>query len=54
MAESLTLDLDNGHISLDDVRLRVDEMLAVLLQSEEEMTEEKTWKWLDENLVGTR
>jgi hypothetical protein len=54
MAESLTLDLDNGHVTLDDVRLRVDEMLAVLLQSEEKMTEEETWKWLEENLVGTR
>jgi hypothetical protein len=54
MAESLALDLDNGHVTLDDVCLRVDEMLAVLLQSEEEMTDDESWKWLDENLVGTR
>lgn len=54
MAESLSLDLDNGPMTLDNVRRRVDEMLNVLLQSEKEMTQEETWKWLDENLVGTR
>jgi len=53
MAASLTVDLNNGHLTLDDVRLRVDEMLSVLLQSKEEMTEDETWKWLEENLVGT-
>ena len=54
LAESLALDLDNGHVTLDDVRLRVDEMLAVLRKSEWEMTEDETWKWLEENLVATR
>jgi len=53
MSESLLLDLDYGHLSLDDVRLRVDEMLGVLIQSEIEMSGEETWKWLEENLVGT-
>ena len=37
MAESLLLDLDDGSVTLDDVRQRVDEMLAVLLQLEEEL-----------------
>jgi len=53
MAESLLLDLDNGHVNLEDVRERVDEMLAVLMQAEEEMTEDEAWAWLDENMVAT-
>jgi P4 family phage/plasmid primase-like protien len=51
MAESLLLDLDNGGLTLDDVRQRADEMLAVLLELEEELTEEEARKWLEENLV---
>lgn len=53
MAESLLLDLDSGHVSLDDVRQRADEMLGVLMEMEGEMTEEEAWAWLDENLVPT-
>jgi len=49
----LLLDLDNGHVNLEDVRHRADEMLAVLLELEHEMTESETWKWLDENMVAT-
>ncbi len=51
MAESLLIDLDDGCVSLDDVRQRADEMLAVLLELEEELTEDEAWKWLEKNLV---
>jgi hypothetical protein len=51
MAESLLIDLDNGNVTLDDVRQRADEMLAVLLELEEELTDEEARKWLEENLV---
>ena len=36
MAEALLLDLEDSCLPLDGVRLRVDEMLAVLLRLEEE------------------
>jgi len=51
MSDDLWLDLDDDHLTLDDVRQRADEMLG--MQMEEEMTPEENWKWLDENLVGT-
>jgi hypothetical protein len=51
MAESLLLDLDDGSVTLNDVRQRVDEMLGVLLELEEEMTEQDAWKLLEQNLV---
>jgi hypothetical protein len=54
LSDSLQFDLEDGHLSLDDVRQRADEMLRVLMQMEEEMTEEDAWKWLNENLVATR
>lgn len=52
MAEMLLLDLGNGHVSLHDVRQRVDDMLAVLLHHEE-MNEEETWRRLEESMVPT-
>ncbi len=51
LADSLLIDLDDGCVTLDDVRQRVDEMLGVLMELEEEMTQEEAWKWLEENLV---
>jgi hypothetical protein len=53
MSDSLWIDLEAGNLTLDDVRQRADEMLEVLMQMEEEMTLEETWKWLEENLVPT-
>jgi P4 family phage/plasmid primase-like protien len=51
LADSLLIDLDDGCVTLDDVRQRVDEMLGILLELEEELTEEEALKWLEENLV---
>ena len=51
MAESLLIDLDNGSVTLGDVRQQTDEMLAVLLELEEELTDEECLKWLEANLV---
>ena len=53
MAESLLLDLDSGHVNLDDVRQRADEMLAVLMELENEMIEAQAWERLEENMVAT-
>jgi hypothetical protein len=43
MAESLLLDLEDGHLTLDDVRQRADEMLGVLMQMEEKMTQDEAF-----------
>jgi hypothetical protein len=52
MAEMLMIEISHGHVSLYQVRERVDEMLGILLL-QEEMKEEETGRWLDENLVPT-
>ena len=48
MSDALWLDLDDGNLTLDDVRQRADEMLGVLMQ-----TEVENWERLDETMVGT-
>ena len=57
LAESVLLDFHRGYVNLDDVRQRADEMLAVLMELENEMIEAQAWERLerlDGNMVATR